>query len=98
MTYGEVMELQAPPHRLPQVLLIATTLANAWLLMQAVHEFGHVLGGWMTGGHIRQVVLHPLTISRTDLDVNPVPLLVCWAGPVLGAVLPLVAWRLAKWL
>ena len=60
--------------------------------MQAVHEFGHVIGAWTTGGRVARVVLHPLTISRTDLAENPSPLIVVWAGPVLGCVLPLVAW------
>lgn len=87
-----------PPYdRRPQILLIVTTLANAWLLMQVVHEFGHVLGGWLTGGQIRRVILHPLTISRTDLEHNPAALLVCWAGPVLGSLIPLLAWLLARW-
>jgi len=60
--------------------------------MQAVHESGHVLGAWVTGGRVERVVLHPLTISRTDLAENPQPLVVVWAGPVVGAVLPLVMW------
>jgi hypothetical protein len=29
------------------------------------------------------------TISRTDLSFNPHPLLVVWAGPVLGVLLPM---------
>lgn len=60
--------------------------------MQAVHEFGHVCGAWATGGRVERVVLHPLTISRTDLAENPAPLVVVWAGPVLGVVLPLLVW------
>jgi hypothetical protein len=59
--------------------------------MQAVHEFGHVVGSWLTGGQVAGVVLHPLTISRTDLSHNPNPLLVVWAGPVFGCLLPLTA-------
>ncbi len=58
--------------------------------MMAVHEFGHVLGAWYTGGTVRKVVLHPLTISRTDLVHNPDPLVVAWAGPLLGELLPLM--------
>src|SRR5947209_16580674 len=63
--------------------------------MQAVHESGHVLGAWLTGGRVARVVLHPLTISRTDLVSNPNPLAVVWAGPVVGAVAPLGLWGLA---
>jgi hypothetical protein len=76
-------------------VLIASTLLGSWLGMQAVHESGHVLGAWLTGGRVARVVLHPLTISRTDLADNPYPLAVVWAGPVVGVAAPLLLWALA---
>jgi len=57
--------------------------------MQAVHELGHVLGAAATGGRVERVVLHPLTISETDVLPNPRPLIVVWAGPLVGVLLPL---------
>ena len=75
--------------RLHQVLLIGTFLPLCWLAMMAVHELGHVLGAVATSGRVERVVLHPLTISRTDVSPNPSPLVVVWAGPVVGALLPL---------
>ena len=84
--------LRAAPNalkRLHQVLLISTFLPLCWLAMQAVHELGHVLGAVATGGRIEKVVLHPLTISRTDVSPNPRPLFVVWAGPLVGVLLPL---------
>ena len=81
--------------RLPQVVLIVSTLLGSWFGMQAVHEVGHVLGAWLTRGTVTQVVLHPLTISRTDLSDNPEPLVVGWAGPVFGVAAPLVMWGIA---
>ena len=81
--------------RLHQALLMGSTLVLSWLGMMAVHEFGHVLGAWLSGGTIAKVVLHPLTISRTDLAHNPHPLLVVWAGPAVGVLLPLLAWGAA---
>ena len=81
--------------RLPQVVLIASTLLGSWLAMQAVHESGHVLGAWLTGGRVARVVLNPLTISRTDLADNPRPLLVVWAGPAVGVAAPLLLWATA---
>src|SRR5438034_5975521 len=78
--------------RFHQALLIACTVLASWLGMQAVHESGHVLGAWLTGGRVARVVFHPLTISRTDLDHNPSPLIVVWAGPVVGAAVPLLVW------
>ena len=59
--------------------------------MQAVHELGHVLAAWLTGGTVQRVVLHPFTISRTDVSPNPRPLVVVWAGPIVGIGLPVVA-------
>jgi hypothetical protein len=82
-------------NRLPQVVLIASTVLGSWLAMQAVHESGHVLAAWLTGGSVAQVVLNPLTISRTDLAENPRPLLVVWAGPVVGVAAPLLLWAIA---
>ncbi|MCG8449773.1 MAG: M50 family metallopeptidase [Pirellulales bacterium] len=58
----------------------------------AVHELGHVLAGWLTGGTVTKVVLHPLAISRTDVSPNPNPIIVVWAGPLLGVLLPLLIW------
>ncbi len=85
-------------NRLPQVILIASTLLGSWFGMQAVHELGHVIGAGISGGKVAKVVLHPLTISRTDLAENPVPLLVVWAGPIFGVIAPLVPWVIVAWL
>lgn len=58
--------------------------------MMAVHELGHVLGALFTNGSVTKVVLHPLSISRTDVLPNPHPAVVVWLGPIVGAVLPLL--------
>jgi hypothetical protein len=81
--------------RLHQVVLIASVLLGSWLGMQAIHELGHVVGAWLTGSRVAKLVLYPLTISRTDLAENPHPLLVVWAGPVIGVLLPLAIWGVA---
>lgn len=78
-------------------ILTTVTVFASWLAMQQVHELGHVLGAWLTGGRVERVVLHPLSFSRTDLAVNPAPLVVAWAGPVAGVVIPLLIWMLAAW-
>src|SRR5215216_3454542 len=80
-----------------QVELIAATLTFSWLAMQAVHEFGHVLAGLISGGRVAQVILHPATISLTRLTVNPHPLFVTWMGPVIGCLLPVLALAAARW-
>ena len=78
------------------IILIGSTILVCWLGVQAVHELGHVLGAWSTGGDVSRVVLHPLTISRTDLSHNPRPGVVVWAGPVVGVVLPTILWQIAN--
>jgi hypothetical protein len=77
------------PH---QAILVCSTLFGSWLGMQAVHELGHVLGAVLTGGEVATVVLYPLTISHTELIDNPHPLVVVWAGPLVGVLLPIVIW------
>src|SRR5271155_5444862 len=79
-----------------QSVLIVCLLAACWLGMQVVHEFGHVVGAWYTGGAVAKVVLRPWTFSRTELSANPQPVVVAWAGPIVGAALPLAVWLVAK--
>ena len=76
-------------------VFLAATLVACWLGMQAVHEWGHVIGAQLTGAVVENVVLHPLTISRTDVADNRQPLVVVWLGPLLGVLLPLTLWGLA---
>jgi hypothetical protein len=82
--------------RLRKVLLFALLIFASWMLMQVVHESGHILGAWLSGGTVTEVVLNPLTISRTDVRPNPHPLIVVWAGPIVGVVLPIAIWIAAR--
>jgi hypothetical protein len=78
--------------RFHQYLFIAGLVALCWFAMMAVHELGHVVGAILTGGRVERVVLHPLTISRTDVAPNPNPGIVVWLGPIHGCVVPFVLW------
>lgn len=82
--------------RLPQVALIASTLALSWLGMQAVHEAGHVLAAWAAGETVHRVVLHPLAISRTDATHGRHPLIVPWGEASGGTIFPLGMFLLAR--
>lgn len=64
--------------------------------MQAVHELGHVLHAWISGGRVQRIVLAPLEISRTDVAPNPHPQFVAWGGPVGGSLIPLGIWLVAR--
>lgn len=76
--------------RFHKLLFSVSLVVLSWYGMMAVHEFGHVIGAILTGSTITQVVLHPLSISRTDVSPNPHPLVVVWLGPIVGSVVPLV--------
>lgn len=82
--------------RIDQLILIFTFLAFSWLAMQAVHEFGHVVGAWLTRAEVTRVALHPCIISRTDLGSNPHPAVVAGTGPIIGSLLPLVILLVAR--
>jgi hypothetical protein len=82
--------------RLYQFVLIASTIGCCWLGMQIVHELGHVLAAYICGETVKKVVLHPMVISRTDVSHDRFPLLVIWAGPILGSLLPLIFLSVAR--
>ncbi|MEM9415797.1 MAG: M50 family metallopeptidase [Planctomycetota bacterium] len=82
----------SPPARL---LFAAAVLAASWYAMMAVHELGHALAAWATGGSVERIVLPLIGFSRTDVSPNPSPLAVAWAGPITGVMLPLLFWFLA---
>ena len=75
--------------RVLQVVFVIAVLLLSWLGMMVVHELGHVIGAVLTQGVVTNVVLHPLSISRTDVQPNPVPSVVVWLGPLVGVLLPL---------
>jgi hypothetical protein len=81
-------------NRLHQIQLIFSTIALSWLAMMAVHELGHAVNGWLTGGKVSRVVLNPLEFSRTDFAENPHPLFTAWGGAMWGIVLPVLLWML----
>lgn len=82
--------------RVEQIALVVSFLVFSWLAMQAVHELGHVLAALATGAEIIKVYLHPVIISSTEIGENSRPLIQVWAGPIVGALLPLLAFLLAK--
>lgn len=71
-------------------------LYAVWLLMMGVHEFGHVLHAWLSGGRVAAVHFGPLEFSRTELAYDPHPQFVAWGGPIWGSLIPLAACGLAS--
>ncbi len=81
--------------RFNQLLFGFAIVLLSWYGMMATHELGHVLGAVATRGAVTQVVLHPLSISRTDVAPNPEPAVVVWSGPAVGCLLPLCLFAIA---
>ena len=82
--------------RIVQMTFLISFLALCWLGFLAVHEFGHVLAAWLTGGLVSYVVLHPLKLSMTVLAVDPHPACVGWGGPLFGVLAPLGGYLIAR--
>ena len=58
----------------------------------AVHEAGHVVHTWASGGTVSAVRIPLAGFSATEFSSNPHPHFVAWGGPVWGSVLPVAAW------
>jgi len=80
-------------HSLTRSILFTLGLGVlSWLLMQVIHECGHVLAALLAGGTVVHVDLHPLRISETIVRPKPHPLFIIWAGPIFGCLLPSLIW------
>lgn len=62
--------------------------------MQIVHELGHIIHARASIAEVKKVVLHPLKISRTDVEPNSA--IVVWGGPLWGVTIPLFVWFLSR--
>lgn len=57
-----------------------------WYGMMAIHELGHCVAAWLTGGVVEKVHFPLLGFSQTFYHENPHPLAVAWAGAAGSAV------------
>jgi hypothetical protein len=72
-------------------ILIAVMLYLSALALMLVHESGHVLHAWLSGGRVAAVHFGFFEFSRTELSFDPHPQFVAWGGPLWGCLLPLAA-------
>ena len=80
-----------------RVLSFTGLLAIAWCVMTVTHEFGHLLGGWWSGGTLKAADLWPWHLPHSLFDPNPQPLVTLWAGPMFGVFFPVsVAWIVSQ--
>ena len=71
-----------------QIIIWIVVAFLSWYGMMAIHEAGHCLGAVATDAKIHAVEIPIAGFSRTDFSGGKCPLLVVWAGPLLGAVMP----------
>lgn len=93
---GQLVARRKPLARayVSSTLLVMLFALGAWYWLQIMHECGHVLAAWATGGRVQALVLEFLSFSRTDVGPNPRPLVVVWAGPLVGVAIPALLWAL----
>lgn len=77
--------------------LLCTAVAS-WYAMMLVHEFGHMLHAWVSGGVVSHLEFGLFEFSRTDFTHNPHPLFVAWGGAIWGCLIPLAIVAASSWL
>jgi hypothetical protein len=58
--------------------------------MMAVHEVGHVIHAWVSGGRVVSVSVPLLGFSQTIVHPNAREHFVVWGGPAWGVIIPLI--------
>jgi hypothetical protein len=76
-------------------IVLLATIAS-WYGMMAIHEVGHCLAAWVTGGVVEKVHFPLLGFSQTFYHENPHPLAVAWAGAAGCAVLAALLLRASR--
>ena len=76
--------------RIKQIIIAVVTIIGSWYAMMLLHELGHCLGAFASGGQIENLRIPLMGFSRTDVSTNGDPLVVIWGGPVIGVLLPLL--------
>jgi len=88
-----------------RVIRFLILLSVSWCVMTFTHEIGHVIGGWVCGGHLKTAELRPWQLPYSIFNPDPYPLVTLWSGPILGVVIPVglalfirqsVAWFVAS--
>jgi len=79
-------------------LFLFGSFAIGYNLATAVHELGHAIVIWATGGTVARIVLHPFSWSYTYYSSSPgYPILTSWAGilfeSLLALLLAALVWR-----
>ncbi len=72
-----------------RVVRFVLLLTVSWCVMTFTHESGHIIGGWLCGGTLKDADLLPWHLPYSIFVPDPKPLVTLWCGPVLGVLIPL---------
>ena len=84
--------------RWQRIILVLSTLVASWYGMMLVHELGHVLAAWATGSRVAEVRVPFFGLSQTEIAEYRHAAVVVTMGPILGVVVPVLVWVVARWL
>jgi hypothetical protein len=76
--------------RYQQLGFLTLAIIFSWYGMMAIHELGHCLTAIATGGGVEKIHIPLKGYSLTEYTSRPSPLLTIWAGPIFGALFPLL--------
>ena len=71
-----------------RTLRFVLLLMAAWCVMAFTHETGHIVGGWLCGGTLKEAELLPWRLPYSIFNPDPRPLITLWSGPLLGVMIP----------
>jgi|JI10StandDraft_1071094.scaffolds.fasta_scaffold06383_5 hypothetical protein len=63
-------------------------LAISWVLMTQFHEWGHIIGGYLSGGKLIALDVWPWHLPYSIFEPDPHPLVTLWSGLLVGIVAP----------
>lgn len=72
-----------------RVLKFVVLLGGSWCVMTFVHESGHIVCGYASGGALQDADLIPWHLPYSIFAPDPYPLVTLWGGPMLGVIIPL---------
>ena len=71
---------------LKKSLVLLGAFSFGYNAAHAIHELGHALAMWATGGSVTRLMLHPFSWSQISYGAPPTcPLLIAWAGVVFAS-------------
>ena len=73
-----------------RIVYFVILLIASWCTMTFLHESGHLICGWASGGTLQSADLLPWHLPYSNFEPDPRPLITLWGGPVLGVFIPLV--------